>query len=405
LEDPVWIRVSSLSVILLFIFLADAILSYWVPNFLEYTYNNTSTVGLIMAFSSIAGLSVDLIFPQILKQVTVKKLILFAITASFIFSGSLLGSTYAPYLLLILFGMVVWGIYYELLIFAQQQFVSDSTPLRYHSGVWGIIGVFRAFAYFLGPIIAGEIVPVEGKYALYLALIFALISFITLSFFHKTHDRVLSIEVDKVNIFKEFEHWVVLFEHVWPIIIMSIILGIIDATFWSVGAIWNETLSESHPIGGLFLSSYILPSMFIGFVIARFSIYKGKKKLAEKFMLFSGLLFAALGLNSGAYWQVSFVFFASIFLSASYPLLEGVYSDIIARMGRERKHMIGLFASTSSVAYIVGPPLAGVIADFVGEQLTFVVLGISTIIISAVLLIVTPKKLLLPQEEIQRWKD
>src|SRR3990167_8917597 len=76
LEDPVWIRVS--------------ILSYWVPNFLEYTYNNTSTVGLIMAFSSIAGLSVDLIFPQILKQVTVKKLILFAITASFIFSGSLL---------------------------------------------------------------------------------------------------------------------------------------------------------------------------------------------------------------------------------------------------------------------------------------------------------------------------
>lgn len=358
-----------------------------------------------MAISSLVGLLVDLIFPQILKRVTVKRLILFAIAASLIFSGTLLGATSSPLIILILIGMAVWGIYYELLIFAQQQFVSDSTPLRYHSGAWGILGVFRATAYFLGPIIAGEIVPVEGRYALYLALLFAFISLVTLSVFRKSHDRVISIEVDKVNVFREFEHWLVLFHHVWPVVILSIILGVIDAAFWSVGAIWNETLSNIHPVGGWFLSAYILPSLFIGFMIAKFGIYKGKKKLAEKLILVSGLLFTALGVSSGVFWQIAIVFLASTFLSAAYPLIEGVYSDIIARMGRERKHMIGLFASTSSVAYIVGPPLTGVIADITGEQFTFVVLGIVTALIASLLLFVTPKKLILPQEKIQSWKD
>ncbi len=405
LKDPIWIRVTSLSTILFFIFLADAILSYWVPNFLDATFKNTAWVGLVMGFSSVIGLMVDLILPQALRGITVNKLVTFAIITSFAFSFTLLGATWMPFILLILLAMAIWGIYYEFLGFASQQFVADSTPLRYHPAAWGILAVFKSAGYFLGPIIAGKFIPVEGRGPLFLALLFAAVSFFILSMVSRHHERPVGIEVDQVNLIREFEHWIVLFKHVWPVVVMSLVMGVIDASFWTVGAIWNEVLLAKHWIGGLFLSFYILPSLFMGFVVAKWGIYKGKKKLAEKFLLLTGFLFVALIINDSVFWQVFVVFLASSSLAISYPLVDGVYSDIVARMGRERKHMIGLSNSTVSIAYIAGPPLSGIIASALGEQMTFVVLGVATAAISLVLLFITPKKLFLPQEEIHKWKD
>jgi len=41
----------------------------------------------------------------------------------------------------------------------------------------------------------------------------------------------------------------------------------------------------------------------------------------------------------------------------------------------------------------------------VGEKMTFVIVGVFTVVVSLVLLAVTPKKLRLPQGEIAGWKD
>lgn len=67
--------------------------------------------------------------------------------------------------------------------------------------------------------------------------------------------------------------------------------------------------------------------------------------------------------------------------------------------------MVGLSGSTLSVAYIVGPIIAGLISQFVGEKNTFVVMGIVLTLVSLCLLVVTPKKLRLPQAEIKTWDD
>lgn len=404
-KDPLWLKVASLSVVLFFVFLADAILSYWVPNFLEGVLSSTTQVGLVMGFSSIIGLIADLTLPQVIKGVTVRKLVLLSIITSIIFSLTLLWATWTPLIILLLTSMAIWGIYYEFLGFASQQFVADSTPVKFHPAAWGIIGVFKSAAYFLGPIFAGNFLLRSQQFPVYICLFLLFISYLILAMYKKQHDRPLAIEIEKVNLLREFDHWVVLFTHVWPVIVMSLVIGIIDASFWTVGAIWNEVLAQKHWLGSMFLSFYILPSLFVGFLIAKWGIYKGKKKLAEKLLLISGILFAVLGFYDGVVWQVIIVLFASTALSLAYPLIEGVYSDIIARMGRERKHMIGLSASTISVSYIVGPPLAGIIASLVGDQNTFVVLGISTVLIALFLLLITPKKLLLPQEQIHKWKD
>ena len=94
---------------------------------------------------------------------------------------------------------------------------------------------------------------------------------------------------------------------------------------------------------------------------------------------------------------------ASLALSVVYPLVDAVYTDIVVRMGKEKKHLIGLTNSIISLAYILGPTLAGLSAKILGEQSSFVILGATTSLVALFLLFVTPKKLKLPQTEIHTW--
>lgn len=150
---------------------------------------------------------------------------------------------------------------------------------------------------------------------------------------------------------------------------------------------------------------YTLPMVFVGVIVARWGIYKGKKKMAEIFMLISGLLLVMIGPSDSVMVALIVSLLVGTMLSVSWPLTDAVYSDIVSRMGSEGKHMVGLSGSTLSVAYIVGPIVAGLISQFVGEKNTFVVMGVMMVLVSIILLVVTPKKMKLPQTEIKTWDD
>lgn len=404
LKDTMWRRVAALLLVLLFINLSDAILSDWVPTYLQGVLGGSLLMGLVFSFSSVVGFATDLIFPQLFKGVLVKHLLRWAMGASLLFVASLFFATLKPLLPILLIAMAVWGVYYEFLAFASQQFVATVAPSHDRAKVWAVVGIFKSFAYFLGPILGGIIISRSGdRGVVIISGVITLISFLMLGFM-KTGDKTTDVEFHKVNLMAEISHWRVLLVHVWPVVTISLILGLIDSTFWTTGTVLSDVLAGRHPWGFMFLPMYMLPSLFVGFIVLKWGIYKGKKKWAEIFMLLSGIFLAMLGIFNGVVWQLLLVFLASSALSVSYPLTDAVYSDILARMGRERKHMLGLSSSTISLAYIVGPALAGWIASMVGERMTFGVLGIVVILVSGVLLFVTPKKINLPQSEILSWE-
>ena len=88
----------------------------------------------------------------------------------------------------------------------------------------------------------------------------------------------------------------------------------------------------------------------------------------------------------------------------SWPLLDAVYTDLLARVGRENIHMIGLKNASNSIAYMIGPIFAGSIATVVGNIESCAYMGGLVVIVSIVLLIFTPSKLKLPQSEIKNWE-
>lgn len=389
--------------VLFFILLADAMLSDWVPAFMQESMGSSMLMGLVMAFSSLIGFGADLLFPQLLRGVGVKKLLFFAIVVGGLFASTLMLSTLRPYIVVFLVAMALWGVYYEFLGFANQQFVAETAPVHDRAKVWAVMGVFRNLAYLLGPLLGGWLVGFGNNVVVGVSGGITLVAMLMI-FFSRMGKREAVLEPAHINLGMEIAHWKTLLVHVWPIIVMSLVIGLVDATYWTTGTVFNDMLAKNAWYGGFFLSVFTLPSLFVGLLVAKWGIYKGKKKWGERFMLLSGLVLSMMGMFDNTLWYLGVVFISSCLLSGAIPLIDAVYSDVIARMGHERKHMVGLSSSTVSLAYIIGPIIAGWISSMVGERQTFVVMGMVLAIVATVLLLTTPKKLRLPQVEMASWE-
>ncbi len=404
-EDPVWSKVISFSLIVLLIRIADAVVSFWAPNLLQDTLHDPVKMGLVISFQSVVGFIADIIFPNLLKKASVKKLMILGIFMSALTSISLLISSLAPIMVFFLISMTIWGLYYELEMFATYQFIGNTVPVESRSGAWGVLGVFKNLAYFLGPLFATWLLLRGNALTALFTLTLLVLAFILFTFKSRMHDAPLEPDVKTIKPFQELKYWLTLLIHVWPIVLMTLVMGFIDSTFWTTGAVLTEKLARVNPLGALFLGFYQLPSLFTGFLVVRLAIVKGKKKFSQKFLFLSGFFLILLVLSGNIFWQLAMVLASSIALGISYPVLDGVFTDIMERLGKEKKHMMGFTSAIVNVAYIIWPPVAGILTKTSEERMTFVYMGILTAVVSIILLIVTPKKLKLPQSQIGKWKD
>lgn len=399
-----WMRVAVFLVILFFVLLSDAVLSDWVPGYLQEVLGSPLKMGLMMAASSIVGFVMDLLFPQILRQSGVRKLAGGAIVGALIFLLSMLSSTWYNYTLIILVGMAAWGIYYELDSFMTQQFVAGVAPRNERSSVWGVVGVVRNFAYFLGPIM-GAYLANFGDRAVVLSAAGVLgFAYLLLLLMKLPRSEEVEINFHGINFYEELLHWLSLGKRVWPILLVSLMAGLIDATFWTSGTVLNDRLAEESVVGGWLMSAYMLPYLFVGIIVAKWGIDEGKKKWAERFLFLGGLGLLLIGRTQDVWSMLLATVVSSLFLAMAWPLVDAVYTDLVSRARRGRKHIIGMSSATMSLAYVLGPILSGYISGKYGELTTFTILGAMTSMLAVVLLITTPRKLRLPQEEIQSWK-
>lgn len=399
-----WKRVITFLVILFFVLLSDAVLSDWVPGYLQNILGSPFKMGLMMALSSVVGLLMDLIFPHVLRASGVRKLAGGAIVGSLIFLLSMFSSTWWSYALILAVGMSAWGVYYELDSFMTQQFVAGTAPRDQRSSVWGIVGVVRSLAYFCGPILGGYIASF-GDRAVVIGsggvLFIAYIMFLIMKLPQSTEAEV---DIHGINLKEEISHWIVLGHRVWPILLVSLMGGLVDATFWSTGTVLNDTLAETHFAGGWFMSAYMLPFLFVGIIVAKWGVDTGKKKWAERFVIMGGLCLMALSYISNIWLILLAVMLAGTFLAMAWPLIDAVYTDLVARAHKGRKHIMGMSAATYSMAYVIGPILSGGLAGKYGELKNFAIIGGGVVIVGIVLLLTTPKKLMLPQVEMRDWE-
>lgn len=399
-----WKRVTMFLIILFFVLLSDAVLSDWVPGYLQNALGSSFKMGLMMAVSSVVGLVMDLIFPHVLRQSGVRKLAGGAIIGSMIFLISMFSSTWWSYALILIIGMSAWGIYYELDSFMTQQFVAGVAPRDQRSSVWGVVGVVRSAAYFIGPILGGYIAIYGDRIVVIGAAVVLFVAYMMFLFIKHQNVSELEIDVHGINVKEEIVHWYTLGRRVWPILLVSLMGGLIDATFWSTGTVLNDSLAQKSFAGGWFMSAYMLPFLFVGIIVAKWGIDTQKKKWAEKFVLLGGFSLMMLPIFQNIWLILLCVFMSGVFLAMAWPLVDAVYTDLVTRAHKGRKHVMGISAATNSMAYIIGPILSGWLAGRFGEMQNFAIIGGMVVIVAIVLLFTTPKKLNLPQVEMREWE-
>ena len=404
LSDPMWRQVSVFLLVMFFVFLADSMLSDFVPGFIQNVLGSPLKMGLVMSTSSMAGFVLDLLFARVLRNLNVGKMVILSFVGCVMFVGLLILATFWPWVPIIVMAMLMWGLYYEFFGFSSQKFVVGIAAPQQRTAVWAVIETLRAIAYALGPIGLAWAITMGEVASLLLVLAILCAGFLIFSLIKTTYKTERLVEHQQITMWHELKHWRVLFVHIWPMVILGVTLAMIDAVYWTTGTLVNDALAKENPLGGLFMTVYMLSAVAVGVVFGRREVKKGKKKLAELLTLASGVVLISITLIQAWWWYLIVVFVSSVLSALAWPLIDAVYTDLLARMGRENIHMIGLKNSSNSIAYMIGPVLAGAMATIAGELPSFRYLGWFLIVVSSLLLIFTPKRLKLPQTEIQSWE-
>ncbi|MEO6728440.1 MAG: MFS transporter [Candidatus Dojkabacteria bacterium] len=398
---PFYIFLATIFLVLF----ADSIMSYYFPLVVENNINSNTIVGIVMALSSMVGLACDLIFPQLFQKKTWKFLLVAGIIVSITFPIVVnLGIAFAS-ISVFLLASIMWGIYYEFLSFSQQSFVISTESRDSFSKDWGLVSIITGLGSLVGPIVGSLLVrdTLVNSATIIVALQFmALIFAILLISSEKRGKKIEVVEEEiKMSISRELIYWFVLLKRIWPPIVVGLAMTFISASFWTIGPLFGQQILGDSGLDWLIVVIFIIPTIPGAIILSRLKIIKHKKIISEIGLLFSGISMACIFLVQNNIVIVLFlVLLLGLFLSFTWPLNEAVYSDITDRAGDKKLHVTAITRANTSIGYVVGPIMAGFIADKTDYFTAFSIVGLIVLVISALLIVFTPRKLKLPQSKL-----
>lgn len=394
--------------IIFFVYFGDGVMSYLAPIYIQDSVRDPLVMGCVLSFSSFVGICCDTLFPGIFHK---KKSTFFLWSTIFTaICFPLLFLLFPVGLATLLFGMAIWGVYFEFLLFSNYHFIHSFSQKDHHSSAWSTINTFRALGMFIAPIVSSQLYQYQKISPLFAAAILFSIALLGGVLFPKLFSRrsrenvVEQLDptetVTKLSAVSEIKIWLILLKTIWPIYLFTFSLFLLEATFLSVGVLLSQDIIQVSEVGHFLIAAYMLPALFVGFFTKRISIPFGKKRAAFLCGITSGALLFISGLVHSHLELLIFFFLSAIFSSLALPEILSTIQDYIGRLGESRDEMMGLENSAGSLAYILGPIVCGAVAELVGNQRTFSVIGAFLLFTSFIALIVVPRKIRMPQQEL-----
>lgn len=386
-----------LSFMLFFFTVFDGVLGYLVPIVVTQSGMTKTEMGFIFGSSSLFGGIFDFLLSKYLGNTHFRRIYLFMFGLCFVYPLILWN---AKGVWLFLIAMAVWGLYFDLENFGNFDFVGRGTNEDGHASHFGIITVFKSLGYLVAPLIAGlligEVTVGWKPYVFSLVMIgIAFLFFIMLLTIGKR--RVSRDEREiikrKINVIRELTIWKGIGKILLPVLALTVSLNILDAFFWTIGPLLAESYGNLHPFNGLFMTVYELPPLLIGWFVGGITGRFGKKRTAFFSFLLGSLILLMIPYVSNAIGILIVVFAASSFYGFSLPSINGAYGDYIGESTTFEKEIEGLEDFATNVGYVIGPIMAGFFADRFGNIPAFAVLGVVGIIISGILLKITPRSI------------
>lgn len=384
-----------LSLMFLFWSMFDGITTYVTPLIVTQTGLSKTWMGVIVGSSSMFGAVFDFAMCKLFKRSYWRQvfLIMFALCLAYVWVLFKAGTVW-----FFLLAMALWGVYFDLKNFGSFDFVVRFTKKDEHSSSFGVLGVFSSLGYLLAPLIAGFLISDIVDFKIFLiAAIFLGISFLfflSLIFKEKTMPQEISGKTYQYKgFFQELKLWSKLDKILLPVLIMTMVLNTIDAFFWTIGPLIAESFTSLHQFAGLFMTAYSLPSLLVGWWVGKVTRRLGKKQTAYLALFVGSLCFTLIALIKNPLLLIFDVFLASFLLSFAFPAIRAAFADYIKETEQYEKEIEGLEDFYTNIGYVIGPIIAGSLADLVGNAQTFTILGLFGVVMAIILFKISPKKI------------
>lgn len=164
------IRTSFIFFVILIFFyaLGDSIMSFMAPNLIEDIVKNPLLMGIIFSFSSFVGLIMDYLLSNYFKEKSAFTYLILGISIAIIFPLIFLLKTNV---ITALIAMGIWGLYYELILFAKSNYVHHCLNHDQHDLGWAFFNAFSSLAYLIGPTFALSIMAFGNRIPLLIVLV------------------------------------------------------------------------------------------------------------------------------------------------------------------------------------------------------------------------------------------
>lgn len=378
----------------------DGILAYLSPLIItEHGFSKTY-MGFIIGSSSIFGAVFDTIAIRVLPSTHYRRVFMIMFTLCLIYPFVLFN---AKTIVIYIVAMAIWGVYYDLKNFGLFDFIARNTPEKEHASSFGVVQVLQSLGYLIAPIIAGAIVfeTITWRPFSY-SLLFLGCSFICfLILISNKFTQQAPVPVKHRKNILSIRSWYSLDRIIFPVLLMTFVLYLIDAFFWTIGPLFAETFSLPGQHGELILAAYTFPGLIVGWLISFATVKFGKKKTAFISLLIGSLLLSTLVFAKNYYAALALVFTSSVFLSLALPAVNGVYADFIKEQGEYEEEIEVLTDFYTNLGYILGPMAAGLMADLFGNAASISGVGIFGVVVALILMRITPRHIEFHKNQLQ----
>jgi MFS family permease len=385
-----------------FVYLGDAIMAYAIPLFINEKISDPFWAGVIFAFSSFIGLIFNFLAGELFGNKSRNFFVKCTVFVALAFPISfILAPDYIP---AYLFGLAAWGIYFETQAFAAFKFIELSKKKEEYSEAWSFVSTIMSLAYFIGPLIATYLIETYIGLNFYIAIACYLLAFAVFRIMNSKQEikEKGNQKTGPVTPLVEMKIWKIYMKPLWPLWIFGFALFMIEAFFWTIGVVFAEGLKEKSDLAGLMLSLHVLPTILIGSIMSKIKIKTGKKKLALTAGMIAGCILFGFNWATSVNHILSIVVGYSIFSSIALTLVSATYEDFVARESKYENDLIGLEQSAASLAFVIGPIIAGSISELVGEQIAMAYSGGILVLVALFIVLIMPKKIHMPHRKFEK---
>ena len=377
--------------------LFDSILMYVVPLLMEERGLSISVIGLVIGTSSMSGALFDFFICKFIRNTDFRRVFLLMFFVCALYPFLLLG---AETLGLFLIAMAVWGIYFDLYGFGVFNFIGRYAEKEKHASNFGIVQMFRSLGGVLAPIIAGVLVSRSIDFKPFLLswifLGFGFIFFIILLSVMEKNKIKNQVKCNKnsrrKNLSIEINLWKKLSKAMGSVLAITFFLAFVESFFWTLAPLYVAEMRVGM-FGGLFLTAYVFPALFMGWFVGSLAKRFGKKRTALFGILFGCIVLSFFSFSSNIIISTVVVFLAACFLSTALPAINAAYADYISEAPQVDEEIEGVEDFSFNFGYIFGPISAGILADFMGIPITFTILGLTGVLLVTVVSLIMPKEI------------